>query len=202
MRRDIAGDGDVFRQDIAFPAEHVGPVIDKALILELPDRPVRSAGEIGRLNGPLAIRDRVVRIGCVAVEGIVAGTSRRIKAELAARAEIQVLLGRPGFRRPGVPRAPDIAARFKGNGLGLLERASILEIEGKPRRLDLFSVVSGGGAAEPDSAEAVSFGAVPAAVIPWAHRQKVHLLLVVLFQGFVDPQRAVEILLIPPSGHV
>src|SRR4029077_18740862 len=58
------------------------------------------------------------------------------------------------------------------------------------------------GAAELDGAERLTAPSAPATVIPGANDEKVLVLGVVLLERAVDRDGTVEVLLIPPAGHV
>ena len=67
VRGDVAADGDVLGERFGAPDQDVGPAIDEALVLIEPRPPVRATRVVGDLDRPLAIRNRVRRIGDVGV---------------------------------------------------------------------------------------------------------------------------------------
>ena len=65
MRDDVAGDRGVLCQRLGLPSQNVWPILDKSLVLEQPGGPARAAlirRIVGWLDGPLSVRDRVLRI--------------------------------------------------------------------------------------------------------------------------------------------
>ncbi|MEZ5364004.1 MAG: hypothetical protein R2748_17105 [Bryobacterales bacterium] len=61
MRDDFAGDAEVLFERLGLPTQYVGPVVDEALIFDQPG-PTSSRREVGRLDGPMAVRNRVLRV--------------------------------------------------------------------------------------------------------------------------------------------
>ena len=78
----------------------------------------------------------------------------------------------------------------------------VLEVAGEPGAHDLIAEIAGRGAAERDRPQAVAVAPDPAAVIPRAGDQGVQSVAVVLLERLVDPERAGEVLLVPPADHV
>ena len=183
------------------PAEHVGAIVDEALVLDQPRRPLRAAGEVGGLDRPLPVRHRVRRIGDVAVVAGRAGGGRRIHAEHLVGAEVEADRLRLLGRRPLAPAPPLVGAGLEGERFGEVARALVLQEEGEERRLHLVAEVGRRVAAERDRAERRAV-AGPAAVVPRADDQVVQAAGVVLLERLVDVERAVEVLLVPPAGDV
>ena len=73
---------------------------------------------------------------------------------------------------------------------------------GEERGFDSLPIILGGIGAELDPPERAPVASRPAAVIPRAGDEKAHLPAVEGLEGFVDLLRPVEILLVPPSGHM
>src|SRR5262245_10547835 len=62
--------------------------------------------------------------------------------------------------------------------------------------------MSGGRTAKLDPAKLISVTSRPAAVIPWTDDEEVLFRGIVTLEQLVNLYRAVEILLVPPSGYV
>ena len=114
----------------------------------------------------------------------------RARARSAGR---PVVVGLPGV----LPGAEDPRLR---DGRAVL--VLVLEVVGEQRGHDLLAELAGRGAAERDRPQAVAVAPHPAAVVPRADDQGVQAVAVLLLEGLVDPERAVEILLVPPAGDV
>src|SRR5262245_52857937 len=98
MRGDVAGDRDVVFQRLGLPAYDVGPALQKPLIVGEPARP-RRALSVRRLDGALAVWNRVGRIGDVGVERLGA-FGRRVERESVLRVKIQALRSHSGLHWP------------------------------------------------------------------------------------------------------
>ena len=92
---------------------------------------------------------------------------RRIERQLAPRLHVELALGR-ALRRPRVPAAPFIAARFERQRFGQVELALVLEPVAEPHGLHVLAEPRGRLALERDRAEPVAVAARPAAVVPRA----------------------------------
>ena len=198
---DVPGDGHVLRERVRLPCEDVGAVLHEALVLHEPRGPAGGLRGVRRRDGPVAVRYRVGGVGHVAVERARLMGWRRLEREPAPGLEIQPFAGRPP-RGPRVPRPPAIVARLEGDSLRLAQLTLVLEEVREPGRQNLLLKVARRGAAEVDLAELLSLGAGPAAVVPRPDYEGVHVRRVVPLEQLVDRERSVEVLLVPPSGHV
>src|SRR6266513_5830759 len=88
--------------------------------------------------------------------------------------EVERPFGRSAPRRPLVPRPPLVRPCLERDRLRLPQLALIFEEMREPRRQDAVLEVLARGTAEIDIAELVAL-ACPAAVIPWAHHQVIHM---------------------------
>src|SRR5262249_42935312 len=103
---------------------------------------------------------------------------------------------------PAIEVPPGVLARAEDAGLGDLAGAPVLEVPGEPRGQDPLAEVPGRRGAEGQGPQPVPVRPGPAAVVPWADDQGVQPAGVAFLERFVDRQRALEILLVPPAGDV
>ena len=115
--------------------------------------------------------------------------------------EVERPFGRSAPWRPLVPRPPLVRTCLERDRLRLPQLALIFEKMREPRRQDAVLKVLACGTPEVDVAELRAL-AGPAAVVPWANHQVIHTPGIVGLEQVVDLHRSVEILLVPPTGHV
>src|SRR4029453_13769790 len=89
---------------------------------------------------------------------------------------------------------------LKSQRLGQIQLAFVFQGIRKPWRLPLIAEVRRGGAAELDGTERFSGAARPAAMVPGTHDQIVVMRSIEPLERVVDPNRSVEVFLIPPSS--
>ena len=207
MRGDLAGDRHVLGQRLRLVGQDVGPVVDEALVLDEPGRPLRAARKVRRLDRAPAVRDRVrrvgeVRVGRLGLAGAARRRRRRSESEPSAP-EVEVADLRPRGRRPRLPAlATGSLPASKVRASGRARRSAVLEVVGEPGRLDLLAEVLRRRAVERDRAETVAVAVRPAAVVPRPDDEAVEVLRIVLLERRVDLERAEEVLLVPPAGDV
>ena len=199
-REDLARDGHVRAERLGLPAEHVGPVVDEALVLGQPGEPA-GVVRVGHLDRPPPVGHRARRVRDVAVELPVAFPGRRVEGELAAGVEVELALGRLLDRRPGGVRLPLVAPGLERLRLGEIERALALEVVGEPGGLNLLAEMLPRRLPEIDVPQLLA-RAAPAAVVPRADDQVIELPPVILLERLVDLHRAVEVLLVEPARDV
>src|SRR6185295_11121013 len=104
------------------------------------------------------------------------------------------------FRWPLVPPPPPVGARLEGERLRQVELPFVFEEVGEPRRLDLVAEVLASRAVERNRAKPIAGPRRPPAVPPRSDDEIVLFRAVVLLERVVDPDRSVEIFLVPPAG--
>src|ERR1051326_1591919 len=105
-------------------------------------------------------------------------------------------------RREVVISHPAIRAGLERISLRHFEVAFVFQVISEERSLNLFAEVARRGALELNSPQRVALAARPSAVIPRPGDEKVQALGISLLLHLISLDRAVEIFLIPPSGHV
>src|SRR5512147_988642 len=105
------------------------------------------------------------------------------------------------LRRPCIVRTPGVGTALEHRGFAQIQRALVLEVISKKRRLNLLAKIPSGGGLEVDLPQRVRIAAGPLAVVPRTDDDPVEVLTVVLFEGFVDREWSEEVFLIPPATN-
>src|SRR5262249_4649834 len=98
MRDYVPADSQIFIENICLPRQHVIPSFEKSLILHQPGVPGRSSS-IGRLDGSLAIRNRIGRIRNVTFRLLIIFSRGFIKRQRLTTVKVEIT-GGGFFRRP------------------------------------------------------------------------------------------------------
>ena len=187
------GDGDIVVEHRAFIHQHIRAARRKALVFHH-----EGAGHAGGdLRGEGHRQGGIADIFITAED--VAGI-RRVVCQLPFLPEVERRL-MDILRRPDLKAMPAVSAGLENIRFRQIMRPLLLQVMIEERQFDILDVKLAGRAAELNIAQRAAVGAHPAAVVPWAHHQKIVGLRIALFDCLVRVQGAIAIFGIKPASH-